>query len=216
MSKRSEKLTRLSEFVDLETGDFKSDVFDELELLYTKGRRFHKLAQVIRKCHECPGMNVCRVTEACPGWGNLNADVMIVGQSLHEPGMYSQVPFILGSGLLVDAALSLSGINRQDCFWTNAVLCHPERNRASTEEEKRNCLGYLFTILDIVKPKVVVALGKDAKESVDRCVEEIGCEWKYLRYVHPASLIYSAPEAKPNWIVKMSLDLDKILKGQEK
>jgi hypothetical protein len=35
--------------------------------------------------------------------------------------------------------------------------------------------------------------------------------WKYLKYQHPASLIYSAPEARPNYIVKMSLDLDKIL-----
>jgi len=37
-------------------------------------------------------------------------------------------------------------------------------------------------------------------------------EFKYLKYLHPASLIYSAPEARPNYIVKMSLDIDKELK----
>jgi len=213
MSERSDKLIRLSEFADLESGEFAKDAFADLELLYQKGRRFHRLSQRIRCCNLCDGMNIGRVTECCPGWGSLNADVMFVGQSLHEPGMYSQIPFILGSGLMIDAALRLSGIKRHGCYWSNVVKCHPERNRPSKEEEKENCLSYLFAELDIVQPKVVVALGKDAEQGVKRYMDEREYEWKYLKYVHPASLIYSAPEARPNYIVKMSLDLDKALRG---
>jgi DNA polymerase len=137
---------------------------------------------------------------------------MFVGQSLHEPGMYSQIPFILGSGLIIDASLRLSGIERRDCFWTNAVLCHPENNRTSTEEEKENCLPYLFETIDIVQPKIVVALGKDAEAAVTKYMEAREYTFKYLKYLHPASLIYSAPEARPNYIVKMSLDIDKTLR----
>lgn len=211
MSERSKKLIQLSKFCNLESGDLDESEFADLDLLYQKGRKYHRLCQKIRQCSLCPGMNIGRVTEVCPGWGNLNADVMFVGQSLHEPGMYSQIPFILGSGLIIDAALRLSGINRHDCWWTNAVLCHPERNRASTEEEKKNCLSYLFEELDIVQPYVVVALGKDAEQSVGKYMRGREYGWKYLHYVHPASLTYSAPENKPNWIIKLSLDLDKAL-----
>ncbi|HUX55572.1 MAG TPA: uracil-DNA glycosylase family protein [Bacteroidales bacterium] len=156
-------------------------------------------------------MNIKRVTEACVGWGNLNAGIFFVGQSCHEYGVYSGIPFILGSGLIIDAVLKLNRLNRRDCFISNSVHCHPERNRPSTDEEKENCLLYLFEELDIVQPKVVITLGKDAEQSVKRYMDEREYGWKYLHYVHPASLIYSSPEARPNYIVKMSLDLDKIL-----
>jgi len=216
MSARSDKLEHLSKFCNLETGELDKNSFADLDLLYQKSRQYHRLCQWIRGCDNCLGMNIGRVTEACPGWGNLNADVMFVGQSLHEPGMYSQVPFILGSGLIIDAVLRLSGIDRYDCFWTNVVLCHPERNRASTEEEKSNCWPYLAEMIDIVQPRVVVALGKDAEWGVKRYMDERECGWKYLKYQHPASLLYSSPESRPNWIVKMSLDIDKILSKVKK
>lgn len=211
MSKRSNKIEHLSKFCCLESGELNKDSFADLDLLYQKGRQHYKLSQRIRWCDKCPGMNIGRVTEACVGWGNLNADVMFVGQSLHEPGMYSGIPFILNTGLLLDAALRLSGIKRHDCFWTNAVHCHPERNRPSTDREKKGCWPYLATEIDIVQPRIVVALGKDAEQGVGRYMDERGCEWKYLKYQHPASLIYSSPESRPNYIVKMSLDIDKIL-----
>jgi len=213
MSLRSDKLEHLSKLCCLETGEFVKDSFSDLEVLYQKGKRQHRLAQKIRGCDKCSGMNIGRVSECCPGWGNLNADVMFVGQSLHEPGMYSQIPFVLGSGLMIDAALRLSGIARHDCFWTNVVLCHPERNRASTEEEKKNCWEYLVEIISIVQPRIVVALGKDAKQGVERYRSGYNNDEtrKWLSYTHPASLLYASPEARPNWIVKMSLDLDKIL-----
>ena len=212
MSKRSDKLEHLSKFCCLETGELDKNNFTDLDLLYQKGRQYHRLCQRIRCCNECPGMNIGRVTECCPGWGNLNADVVFVGQSLHEPGMYSQIPFILGSGLIIDAALRLSGANRHDCFWTNTVHCHPERNRGSTEEEKENCWTYLAHEITIVQPKVVVALGKDAKWAAEMYRDNYDdYERKWLFYTHPASLIYSAPEARPNWIVKLSLDIDRAL-----
>ena len=212
MSKRSDKLEHLSQFCCLETGELDKDSFADLDLLYEKGRQYHKLSQRIRCCGKCPGMNIGRVTECCPGWGNLNADVMFVGQSLHEPGMYSQIPFILGSGLIIDAALILSEIDRHDCWWTNVVLCHPERNRPSEEKEKENCWWWLEEEIAIVQPKIVVALGKDAKWATDKYKKK----WKdksrkWLHYVHPASLLYSSPESRPNYIVKMSLNIDKIL-----
>jgi uracil-DNA glycosylase family 4 len=212
MSRRSKKIVKLSKFCDLESGNLNESAFEELDILYEKGKRYHKLSQRIRCCNKCPGMNIGRVTECCPGWGDLNANVMFVGQSLHEPGMYSQIPFILGSGLIVDTVLRLSKIDRHNCFWTNAVLCHPERNRPSTEEEKENCWPHLAEMIDIVQPRIAVSFGKDAKLATKKYKDKYGNKGiKWLNYVHPASLIYSQPEARPNYIVKMSLDIDRAL-----
>jgi len=211
MSEKSDKLEQLSEFCDLEFGEFAKDAFTDLDLLYKKGKRYHKLCQRLRECNKCPGLNIKRVSEVVCGWGWLNAKIMFVGQSAHEPGMYSQLPFILGSGLIIDAALRLSGIDRNDCFWSNAVHCHPERNRPSTEKEKENCWSYLAEEIDIVQPRIVVALGKDAEWAVKRYMKEREYGFEYLKCSHPASLLYSSPESRPNYIVKMSLDIDRIL-----
>jgi len=216
MSIRSDKLIELSKFCDLETGEFNKDAFADLDLLYQKGRKYHRLCQRVRQCNLCPGMNIGRVTECCPGWGNLNADVMFVGQSLYESDMYSQVPFLSKMGMLIDAVLRLSGIDRNDCFFTNLVHCHPERNRASTEEEKENCWPYLAEEIDIIQPRVIVSLGKDAQWAVNKYINERECNFIYIKYTHPASLLYGAPESKPNYIIKMSLDIDRVLEKVKK
>jgi uracil-DNA glycosylase family 4 len=213
MSLRSKKLIELSKFCDLESGNFKEDAFTNLDLLYEKSKQYYKLSNMIRSCNKCLDMNIKRISECVPGWGSLEADIMFVGRSLHTPGMFCGVPFILNTGLLIDAALRLSGIKRWDCFWSNCLHGHPEQNRASTDEEKSNCWPYLAEEIDIVCPRIVVALGKDAEQSVCKYMDTRKYEFKYLKYQHPANLIYSSPEARPNWIVKLSLDLDKNLKG---
>jgi len=59
MSKRSEKLEHLSKFCNLESGEFNKDAFENLNLLYQKGRRWHRLSQRIRCCNLCR-RDVCR------------------------------------------------------------------------------------------------------------------------------------------------------------
>ena len=210
---RADKLVKLAEFMDLEHGTLDESQFPEEALLLDKGTQFKVLAAKIKRCKKCPGLNVKRLTEACAGWGNLNAQVMFVGQSLHMPGMVSAVPFVGNSGLLIIAALRLSNLSRQDCFWTNVVHCHPENNRASTEKEKRNCLVWLKKELRIVKPKLVVALGNDAKEAV----EDIDGEWKVYKCKHPAAVLRDEiAEQTYDWIVKLSLKIDETLYPSEK
>lgn len=208
---RADKLVKLAEFMDLENGQLDESQFQNEAMLLDKGTQMKVLASKIRKCTKCPGMNVKRLTECTPGWGNLNAQVMFVGQSLHMPGMVSAVPFVGGSGLLIIAALRLSNLNRQDCFWTNAVHCHPENNRTSTEKEKKNCLPFLKKELEIVKPKLVVALGNDAKEGIDemRVLEK----WKVLKLKHPAAILRNGvPEQVSDWVVKLSMAIDGVIK----
>lgn len=211
MNTRKDKLVALKAFADLETGKLHTDLFTYENDLYRKAVQMKSLAAKIRRCKKCPGLNVKRFTENCPGWGNLNADIFFVGQSLHEPGVSSDIPFILGCGYSIDAALRLSGLLRKDVFMSNVVHCHPEKNRGSTAEEKEDCLDFLDKELWIVCPRLVVALGNDAKEAVDSLRETFPKSVKVLKIKHPASFMYSAPEERIDWIVKLSLEMDKVL-----
>lgn len=209
------KLVQLRAVCDLETGVLDPSAFEDEKLLYEKGRAMKVLATSIRKCTKCDGMNIRKMTEAVSGWGNLNAEVMIVGQSLHGPGMVSGVPFVGGSGVYVLAALYLSRLKRRDCFWSNVVHCHPEKNRASTEEEKTNCLSFLKTEIKIIQPRLIVALGNDAKDVLLH--GSIDGNWDLYAVKHPAALMRGAPpEQRVDWIVKLSLAIDKtILENDE-
>ena len=209
---RSEKLTALQDYMNLETGRIKESSFIWENTLYEKALRKKLLDSRILRCTKCPGLNIARFTEACPGWGNLNADVFFIGQSLHKPGVRSGLPFIGGSGYMIDAALRLSGLLRHEVYFWNTVLCHPANNRASTSEEKENCFPYLREVISIVQPKMIIALGNDAKEAVGKLSGWSEDPPRTLCIRHPASFSYSEPESRYLWIVKLSLEIDKVLK----
>jgi DNA polymerase len=118
----------------------------------------------IKTCRRCDDMNEIGVTQAAPGWGNLDSAVAIVGQSLCEQCMKREPPepFYEKSGTLLDRAYPLGGCEKSDLFITNAVHCHPRDNRASYTHEIVNCSPYLFRELEIVRPRLVIALGDDA------------------------------------------------------
>lgn len=211
---KKDKLVYLQHFADLETGKLDESAFDYENSLYRKALKMKPLVGRIARCKRCPGLNQKRHTESCPGWGNLNADIFFIGQSLHEHGVVTGLPFILASGYSIDAALRLSGLLRKDVFMTNVVHCHPLGNRGSTDTEKKNCLRFLKSEIEIVWPKLVVALGNDAKQTVEMFDSrgDFGKNFKILKVKHPASFIYSAPEDRIQWIVKLSLEMDKVLK----
>jgi len=111
-------------------------------------------------------MNIPGETKSAPGYGSVYSPVVIVGQSLCHQCMDSQIPFTGGSGKLIDEALNLAGIDKDQAFITNVVHCHPHDhprdNRASYPHEIENCTPYLHRELDIVGPRLVIGLGRDA------------------------------------------------------
>ena len=217
MRTRAEKLIELQKYMNLETGTINEDAFEWENDLSEKGLKKKALDEQILKCSRCEGLNIKRLSECACGWGDLNADLFFVGQSLHKAGMQTGLPFIGGSGYMLDAALRLSGLLRKDVFISNTVKCHPPGNRQSTEEEKKNCQIYLWHELDIVRPKLVVALGNDAKATV----QDIDFDYldddmpKILCVTHPAKYSYSEPESRYGWILKLSLQIDKVLRDSK-
>lgn len=120
----------------------------------------------IARCRRCDGMNIPGVTASAPGYGCLISPVALVGQSLCEKCMESRVPFTGGSGALIDAGINLAGRKKHDVFISNAVHCHPPKNRASHQHEIINCSPFLHRELEIVRPRLVITLGVDAARAL--------------------------------------------------
>ena len=211
MTTRAEKLVALQTFMNLETGQLDEAAFPLENALYAKSILKKSLDRRIRTCKLCPGLNIKKFTESAAGYGDLNAGIFFIGQSLHSPGVTSGVPFIKGSGYCLDAALHLSGLTRKDVFVSNTIHCHPENNRASELSEKKNCEWYLWQEVFIVQPKLIVALGNDAHWAVGRLPSLHIANTKVIKVRHPASFAYGAPEERAGWIIKLSLALDKVL-----
>lgn len=181
------------------------------------------LDRAIKACRKCEGLNIPGETESAPGYGNIMASIMFIGQSLCTQCMATQIPFTRGSGDILDEAFLLEGKMKSDFFITNVVHCHPPKNRASKPIEKINCGYYLMREILLVRPRVIVALGNDAKEyikywggkfsseqfkpltsSLFKDFEagpiKIKCAWMY----HPAYFLYKPnEEAKQEYITNL-------------
>ncbi|MDB5712588.1 MAG: glycosylase [Sphingomonas bacterium] len=131
----------------------------------SEARRLRKIAldNEIAECRRCEGMNVARITASAPAYGCLSSPVALVGQSLCEKCMESQIPFTGGSGELIDQSIERAGREKTDVFISNVVHCHPPGNRPSHEHEIVNCSPYLHRELDIVRPRLVITLGRDTQ-----------------------------------------------------
>ncbi|MGH7777614.1 MAG: uracil-DNA glycosylase [Candidatus Dormibacterales bacterium] len=116
----------------------------------------------IRECQMC-GLHATR-TQAVPGEGPCPADIMIVGEA---PGFNEDVqgrPFVGPAGKLLDTLLAGIGLRRSDVFITNVLKCRPPQNRDPMPHEAETCEPYLRAQLSLVRPKVVLVLGRHALE----------------------------------------------------
>jgi DNA polymerase len=174
----------------------------------SKGLDKYVLDADIMVCHKCD-LGGC--PRAC-GWGDLNARHMIVGQSLHEPGAQTGIPFIVGCGLLIDAALRLVGMSRTQIFLTNAVHCHPERNATSTPAQLKACRPWLTEEIRIVQPDMLICLGNDARASVAKIQEADvipgGCIIVHM--IHPAATLRMSPEAPQEFVLRLAKELERV------
>ena len=95
------------------------------------------------------------------GTGNANADIVIVGQNTCTPKcLESGIPFTGGSGVILDDALAAVELTRDMVYITNVVKCATMKNQLPSEQMKQNCRPFLVRELAIIKPRLVITLGK--------------------------------------------------------
>ncbi len=122
-----------------------------------------KLEKLNKKCDEiCPCALRHSATQAVPGEGSVDAEIMFIGEA---PGRNEDIhgrPFIGAAGKFLDEMLESIKISREDVFITNIVKYRPPNNRDPLPEEVRDCLPWLEKQIKLIKPKLVVFLGRHA------------------------------------------------------
>ncbi len=118
-----------------------------------------EIAKEIAACTKCD-LHAGR-THTVPGEGSPSAAVMFIGEGPGEKEDLQGRPFVGAAGKYLDQLLALIGWKREDVFIANVVKCRPPKNRDPLPEEVETCTtNYLFRQIEIIKPIVIVTLGR--------------------------------------------------------
>ena len=161
-----------------------------------RAARLETTAAQIRTCKRCR-LHQGR-TNAVPGSGPVNTDVFFVGEAPGAQEDEQGLPFVGRSGRYLDQLMENIGLDRDHVFITNVVKCRPPSNRDPRLGEVRACTPYLERQLGLIRPRMVVTLGRFAMEqffSEGRISEVHGQPRRiegtlYLPLYHPAAALY--------------------------
>ena len=122
-------------------------------------------------CYTCTRCGLCETrNNVVFGVGREDADIMFVGEGPGEQEDLKGEPFVGPAGKLLDDMLSIIDLDRgSNCYIANIVKCRPPKNRDPLETEQDACIGYLRNQVALVKPKIIVCLGRiAAKRLIDQ------------------------------------------------
>ena len=127
---------------------------------------FMQLEEEIRNCKKCSLCQTRRNTVV--GKGNIKAKLMFVGEAPGEQEDLAGLPFVGPAGQLLDQYLDACGIAREDVYICNILKCRPPHNRDPLPEEEFACMEYLRQQVRLIRPKIIVCLGRiSAKRLID-------------------------------------------------
>ena len=121
---------------------------------------WEELELTCKNCIECP-LHETR-TNCVFGTGNRNAKLMFVGEAPGEKEDLSGIPFVGAAGKLLDKYLEAVGIDRNEVYIANILKCRPPKNRDPLPAEQDKCIGYLREQVRLIRPKIIVCLGRIA------------------------------------------------------
>ena len=107
------------------------------------------------------------------GVGNPDADLMFVGEAPGADEDVQGVPFVGRAGQLLTKIIEAIDLTRDDVYIANVIKCRPPQNRNPEPDEVETCEPFLFQQIDVIKPKVIVALGKFAAQGLLRTLDPI-------------------------------------------
>ena len=117
--------------------------------------------ELIKTCETCEKCALCKTkTNTVFGCGNRNARLMFVGEAPGGEEDKQGIPFVGAAGKLLDKYLTAVGINREDVYIANILKCRPPNNRDPLPEEADACIGYLREQVKLIKPDMIVCLGR--------------------------------------------------------
>jgi uracil-DNA glycosylase family 4 len=171
------------------------------------GKTLEEVAGQIRVCSACPLHSSRKNT--VPGEGNpVRPDIMFVGEGPGADEDMQGRPFVGAAGQLLDRMIAGMGYKREEVFIANIVKCRPPGNRVPLPEEMNACVPYLKAQIALLKPKIIVALGKTAVQGLlqqDVAITKFRGTWcKYegidlMPTYHPAFLLRSPDRKGEAW-----------------
>jgi len=168
---------------------------------------WESLATSVRDCRKC---RLCAARkQAVLGVGDINADWLFVGEG---PGVEEDQrgePFVGQAGKLLDNMLAAIGLRRgNDVYIANAVKCRPPENRTPDAEEMAACRSFLERQIALIRPKLIVALGRPAAQTLlESEVKIAAARGRVHAYqgmplvvtYHPAYLLRNLPDKAKAW-----------------
>jgi len=155
------------------------------------------IKQNVINCTKC---ELCKTrTNAVPGKGSFQSDVIFVGEAPGRSEDRVGEPFVGAAGKKLSAALKEAGASREEVYITNIVKCRPPNNRVPNTDERNTCQDYIRQEISIIKPKIICILGNTAFNSMLGGSEITKFRGKVVRKdsqlyfltVHPAATIYN-------------------------
>ena len=142
------------------------------------------------------------------GVGSPNADLMFVGEAPGADEDVQGIPFVGRAGQLLTKIIEAIDLKREDVYIANVIKCRPPGNRNPDPDEVDTCEPFLFQQIDIIKPKVIVALGTFAARALLRTLDPIsrlrGRVYEYrgaklIPTFHPAYLLRNPSSKREVW-----------------
>lgn len=165
-----------------------------------------EIAKVVASCTRCPLYATAK--NPVPGAGNPEAGLMLVGEAPGANEDEQGVPFVGQAGQLLTKIIEAIGLSRDDVFIANVLKHRPPGNRNPLPEEVTACSPYLIRQIELVRPKVILALGTFAAQTLLDTKLTIGkLRGQVHRYYgvplvvtyHPAALLRNPSWKRPTW-----------------
>lgn len=165
-----------------------------------------EIAKTVASCTKCPLYKTA--LNPVPGEGNPNADFMCVGEAPGATEDETGRPFIGAAGQLLTKILGAIGLQREDVFIVNVLKHRPPGNRNPAPDEVTACSPYLIRQIELIRPKVILALGTFAAQTLLNTKTPIGkLRGQVHQYhgvplivtYHPAALLRNPSWKRPTW-----------------
>ncbi len=173
----------------------------------THGLSLDQLNAKILRCTRC-GLARTR-NNVVPGMGVEHPDVLVIGEGPGHDEDMQGLPFVGKAGVLLDRMLAAIGLDRKtNCYIANIVKCRPPENRNPLPDEQAACFSFLEAQIHILKPKMILCMGKIAIEKITEQNISINAQHgEFFDYngipvmptYHPSALLRNEELKRPAW-----------------
>ncbi len=162
----------------------------------SKKQLLEEINYKIKNCNKCPLAKYNRTHVV--GRGNIESDILFIGEAPGAEEDRLGIPFVGRSGRLLEKIFNKIGLTENDYYITNVVNCRPPENRNPFYDEILICSTYLIETIEVMKPRLIITLGRVAGDWYSNfgeyTINEYVEEKKWLPLYHPSYLLRNPAE----------------------